>query len=82
MSPWRGKTNKFESEDLGGCLADGRTVRGHRLEALKMLVSDAATAEKCLDSAFKEETKAIMVNDVAIAFFEAPVEKGDCSRAA
>ena len=47
-----------------------------------MLVSDAATVEKCLDSAFKEEIKVIMVNDVARAFFEAPVEKGDCSRAA
>ena len=38
--------------------------------------------EKCPDSAFKEETKANMVNDVARAFFDALVEEGDCSRAA
>ena len=50
------------------------------LEAPRLLVSNAATVEKCPDSAFKEETKAIMVNDVARAF-EALVAKGDCSRA-
>ena len=49
-------------------------------ESLKLLVSNAATVEKCRDSAFKEEIKAIMVNDVAIAFFEAGVEKRDCNR--
>ena len=49
------------------------------LEALRLRGSDAATVEKCPDSAFKEETKAITVNDVAIAFFEAFVAEGDCN---
>ena len=59
---------------------DGLFAATAPLEALRLLVSDAATVEKCPDSAFKEETKAIMVNDVARAFFEALVAKGDCSR--
>ena len=50
---------------------DGLFAATAPLEALRLLVSNAATVEKCPDSAFKEETKAITVNDVAIAFFEA-----------
>ena len=52
---------------------DGLFAATAPLEALRLLVSDADTVEKCPDSAFKEETKAIMVNDVARAFFEALV---------
>ena len=47
---------------------DGLFAATAPLEALRLLVSDAATVEKCPDSAFKEETKAIMMNDVARAF--------------
>ena len=41
------------------------------LEALKLLVSDAATVDLMARNSSKEE-KAVMVNDVARAFFEAP----------
>ena len=54
---------------------DGLFAATDPLEALKLLVLDAATVGKCLDSAFKEESKDIMVNDVARAFFEAPVDR-------
>ena len=38
---------------------DGLFAATRPLEALKLLMSDAATEEKCPGSAFKEETKAI-----------------------
>ena len=44
------------------------------LEALRMLVSEAATLEK---GRSKEDT-VIMANDVARAFFEAPVKREIC----
>ena len=44
------------------------------LEALKLLVSDAATVESMAGNSSKEE-KAVMVNDVARAFFEAPISR-------
>ena len=74
--PSRVVAMEFNTSQMDGLFA--ATVP---LEALKLLVSDAATVEKCPDSAFKEET-AIVVNDVARAFFEALVEKGNCRRAA
>ena len=54
---------------------DGLFAATPPLEALKLLMSDAATVKKCPGSAFKEESKAIIVNDVARAFFEAPVQR-------
>ena len=54
---------------------DGLFAATRPLEALKLLMSDAATEEKCPGSAFKEETKATIVNDIARAFFEAPVQR-------
>ena len=47
----------------------------HRhMEALKLLVSDAATVDSIARNSSKEE-KAVMVNDVARAFFEAPISR-------
>ena len=43
------------------------------LEALRLLISDAATSDK-----HKGTEKVIMVNDVARAFFEAPVKRTVC----
>ena len=47
----------------------------HRhMEALKLLVLDAATVDSMARNSSKEE-KAVMVNDVARAFFEAPISR-------
>ena len=60
---------------------DGLFASTPPLEALKLLVSDAATADSMADNSSKEE-KAVMVNDVARAFFEAPICKAISGRVA
>ena len=52
---------------------DGLFAATPPLEALRMLVSDAATVSGC-----KGQDKVIMINDVARAFFEAPVRRVLC----
>ena len=61
---------EFNTSDM-----DGLFAATPPLEALKLLMSDAATVKKCPGCAFKEESKAIIVNDIARAFFEAPVQR-------
>ena len=54
--------------------ADGLFAATPPLEALRMIVSDAATIGK----GKRAERKVIMVNDVARAFFEAPMRREVC----
>ena len=53
---------------------DGLFASTLPLEALKLLVSDAATVDSMARNSSKEE-KAVMVNDVARTFFEAPTSR-------
>ena len=53
---------------------DGLFASTPPLEALKLVVSDAATVDSMARNSSKEE-KAVMVNDVARAFFEAPIRR-------
>jgi hypothetical protein len=51
---------------------DGLFAATPPLEALRLLISDAATVEEGL------EQKVVMINDVARAFFEAPMKRTVC----
>ena len=53
---------------------DGLFASTPPLQALKLLVSDAATVDSMARNSSKEE-KAVMVNDVARAFFDAPISR-------
>ena len=53
---------------------DGLFASTPPLEALKLLVSDAAAVDSMARNSSKKE-KAVMVNDVARVFFEAPISR-------
>ena len=61
---------EFNTEKVNGLYASTPP-----LEALKLLISDAATRTSDTFKEEEEEEKVIMVNDVARAYFEAKVER-------
>ena len=66
--------SRFVAVEFNTHRMDGLFTSTPPLEALKLLVSDAATVDSMARNSYKEE-KAVMVNDVAHAFFEAPITR-------
>ena len=66
--------SRFVAKEFNDCEAAGMFAATPPLEALKILISDVSTIGK--DS--EEEQKVLMINDVARAFFEAPVRRNIC----
>ena len=66
--------SRFVAMEFNTHWMDGPFASTPPLEALKLLVSDAATVDSMAHNSSKEE-KAVMVNDVARAFFEAPIRR-------
>ena len=60
--------SRFVTVEFNTHRMDGLFTSTPPLEALKLLVSDAATVDSMARNSYKEE-KAVMVNDVARAFF-------------
>ena len=66
--------SRFVAMEFNTHRMDGLFASTPPLEALKLLLSDAATVGSMARNSSKEE-KAVMVNDVARAFFEAPISR-------
>ena len=63
--------SRFVGKEFNDGVEDGLFAATPPLEALRLLISDAATKDS-------KEEKVIMVNDVARAFFEAPINRYVC----
>ena len=66
--------SRFVAKEFNDCEAAGMFAATPPLEALKILISDASTIRRGED--YSE--KVLMINDVARAFFEAPVRRDIC----
>ena len=65
--------SRFVGKEFNDGAADGLFAATPPLEAIRLIVSDAATVNKR-----DAESKVVMINDVSRAFFEAPMRRNVC----